>query len=86
MNISDDELNKWYASCEFIENNMKFYSFKDFYNNKKRIKYIYDHKDIRTKKLYKWYVYSNSMSYKLKCAIWSYLNNDIDDYILSKYL
>lgn len=84
--MSKEEMEQWFKSCEFIENYMKFYSFKDFYENKERLRKIYLAKDIRTKKLYKWYVYSSLMSYRLKCAIWDYLNENMSDIDLEKYL
>lgn len=60
-----------------IENEMDFYSYEDFYVNAAALKKMYDTIDIRTKKLYKWYVYSREINYNLKNRIWDYLNNNI---------
>lgn len=73
--ISKEEYEKWYKSCEFIRKEMRFYSFQDFKENKEIIKFMYQHLNIRTKKLYQWYVFSNPMCYNQKCLIWDFLNN-----------
>ena len=78
------EYEQWFRSCDFIETNMTFYSFKDFLDNRKLIKRLFDSKDIRTKKLYKWYVYASFMTYKRKCLVWDYLNDNMTEHELIK--
>lgn len=69
------EYREWCNSCEFIQKEMQFYSYKDFIDNIDTIKYYYDCSNKTTKKLYQWYVNSKVMSYKQKYMIWDYLNN-----------
>lgn len=61
----------------FIECEMDFYSYQDFYQQAEPLKKLFDRVDIRTKKLYKYYVYSRDIKYSQKNRIWDYLNNDI---------
>jgi len=61
----------------FIESEMDFYSYQDFYQQAAPLKRLFDSVDIRTKKLYKYYVYSRDIKYGQKNRIWDYLNNDI---------
>ena len=84
--MSKKEYEEWFKSCDFIETNMTFYSFNDFIDNRKLLKRLYDLKDIRTKKLYKWYVYASFMTYKKKCLVWDYLNGSINDKDLTRYI
>lgn len=61
----------------YIEDEMDFYSYNDFYVNARELKNMYVNIDIRTKKLYKWYVYSREISTNQKNRIWEYLNGDL---------
>lgn len=61
----------------YIEKEMDFYSYEDFYLNAKAIKKLYEALEHRTNKLiYKWYIYSRDINYSQKNRIWDYLNND----------
>lgn len=73
--ISPEEYKKWYSSCEFIQEELQFYSFQDFVEEAFRIKKIFQKIDDRTKKLYQWYVFANHIGYSHKCLIWNFLNN-----------
>lgn len=61
----------------FIEEEMDFYSYVDFFRNARALKRLYRSIDIRTKKLYKWYVYSREIPLSYKNKIWDYLNGEI---------
>ena len=64
-----------------IDTEMDFYSYVDFYNNAELLKNMYIRycgNNIRTKKLYCWYVYSRRMTTTEKNMVWDYLNNDIN--------
>ena len=66
---------KEYLECEFIERELKFYTFEDFVINAKAIKRLYAM--LNHKIFYKWYVYSHNLSVRRKNKIWEYLNDDI---------
>lgn len=84
--MQDKEYIRWYKCCEFIEEEMQFYSFIDFVNNAKRLKYTYERIPKEIKKLYKWYVYASPLNYNQKCLIWNYLNdfNEYEDLLFYK--
>ena len=66
--------------CEFIEENMWFYTYIDFCDNAIFIKKKYESLKPLEKKLYRWYVYANThMNETFKDRIWSYLN-DYDEF------
>ena len=75
--MKKEEYKRWYSSCDFIEQEMQFYSFQDFIENGKYIKKLYKQSDYLVKRLYQWYVYSSKMQYFKKNAIWDYLNDYI---------
>lgn len=61
--------------CQFIDETLKFYTYEDFYRDKKTIKAMY--RTLENKIFYKWFVYANiNMSLVQKDAIWEYLNGD----------
>lgn len=63
------------SECEFINDELKFYTYEDFYKERKTIKRLYQ--TLKYKTLYKWFVYANiHMSLVQKDAIWEYLNGD----------
>ena len=62
---------------DFINTEMDFYSYENFLENAAPLKRLYSSVDSRTKKLYRWYVYSRCIPYVQKNKIWEYLNNDI---------
>ena len=67
-----------YENVDFIQDNMQFYSFPDFIENCVEIKALYQQMKRQGQKLFQWYLFSNSLSYKQKCTIWDYVNNIID--------
>lgn len=70
--------------CEFINETLKFYTYEDFYYERKTIKKLYQ--TLKYKTLYKWFVYANiHISLVQKDAIWEYLNGD-DLYNLRAHL
>ena len=62
---------------DFIDKEMDFYSYENFLENAAPLKRLFAAVDSRTKKLYRWYVYSRNIGYSQKNKIWEYLNNDI---------
>lgn len=61
--------------CQFIDEALKFYTYEDFYKDKKTIKAMY--RTLENKIFYKWFVYANiNISLVQKDAIWEYLNGD----------
>ena len=69
-----------FSVCPFIRENMWFFTFNDFYENRKVIKRMYQGLKSNEQIFYKWYVYANiDMGIKTKNRIWDYLNGDIDD-------
>lgn len=74
--IKKEDYELWYKSCDFIREELKFYSFLDFMNNARKIKILYKSSIPLVKGLYRWYVFANdNIGYKKKCAIWDYLND-----------
>lgn len=76
-----------FNECEFISNQMKFYTFKEFCQNCYILKLSYEKKLSKNGKIfYKWFIYANiHMTNKQKNKIWDYLNNYIDKTELYKY-
>lgn len=76
----------WHNSCEFIEDNMKYYSFTDFLDKARIIKVIFNQQDTTTKRMYMWYVFSSNITYNQKLGVWDYLNSyaSYEDLILLK--
>ena len=64
-----------FSICEFIEENMWFFTYYDFCDNRKCIKQLFNRLNKQQKKFYKWYVYANiHMNETFKNRIWDYLN------------
>ncbi len=64
-----------FSVCEFINENMWFFTYNDFCENRFAIKKLYNELDRNGKRFYMWYVYSNvRINEALKNAIWDYLN------------
>ena len=76
----------WHNSCEFIEDNMKYYSFTDFLDKARIIKAIFSQQDATTRRMYMWYVFSSNITYNQKLGVWDYLNSyaSQEDLILLK--
>ena len=69
-----------FSECEFIHKQMRYYTFDDFYVDRKCIKKMYKNLTNNGRKFYMWYVYANThMSLKVKNAVWDYLNDYKDD-------
>lgn len=63
-----------FSICDFIEENMWFFTYYDFCDNRKCIKHLFDGLNKQQKIFYKWYVYANiHMNETYKNAIWDYL-------------
>ena len=75
-----------FSICEFIKENMWFFTYYDFCDNSKGIKRMFSDLDKHQKQFYKWYVYSNiHMDLHYKNAIWDYLNDYVDEkFLLAK--
>jgi len=66
-----------FSDCEYLETYLKFYTFKDFYENRMIIKKRYEKLAYSAKKFYSWYVYAkNVMDTRYKNAVWDYLNDE----------
>lgn len=69
-----------FSDCEFIEEQMKFYTFYDFCDNRYILRILFRSLNRNAKQFYKWYVYANIHTNETyKNAIWDYLNDFIDD-------
>lgn len=63
-----------FSECEFIRTELRFYTFKDFCDNKREIKKLFLELSYNGQLFYKWYVYANThMGLARKNAIWDYL-------------
>lgn len=71
---------KDFKECDFINSEMKFYTYDDFKQNCVAIKRLYDNYLGRYGKIfYKWFVFANiHIAMNLKNKIWAYLNGDMD--------
>ena len=67
-----------YEQVDFIQENMQIYSFSDFVDNCYIIKALFSQMKRQEQKLYQWYLFASSLSYKQKQIIWNYLNEWID--------
>lgn len=64
-----------FSICEFIEENMWFFTYYDFCDNRIQIKQLFDKLTRQQKCFYKWYIYANiHMNEIFKNKIWDYLN------------
>jgi len=71
-----------FSDCEFISQNMNFYTYEDFVNARNGIKRLYNGLSRNGKLFYKWYVYANThMELYFKNAIWDYLNFPDEQYV-----
>lgn len=75
-----------FSECEFINSEMKFYSYQDFCNNKRGIKRLYERLSKNGKLFYMWYLYSNThLSMGQKNKAWDWINNYCSSEDLIKY-
>ena len=67
-----------FSICPFIKEQMWFFTYYDFCDNRKVLKKMYQELTKEAKQMYKWYVYANiHISLNRKNLMWSYLNDDI---------
>ena len=72
-----------FSECEFIENEMWYYTYYDFCDQCKAIKRMYLNMSKLGRRFYRWYVYANiHMNETFKNAIWDYLNLDEEEYYI----
>ena len=71
---------KEFKECWFINDEMKFYSYKDFVKNSVVIKKLYKNNLGKYgKTFYKWFLYANiHITINQKNTIWNYLNDYCD--------
>lgn len=82
-----------FSECEFIDEEMKFYTYNDFIQNCYAIKRLYNKYLSNNGKLfYMWYLYSNiHLTMHQKNKAWDYINGYIEkeslyDLLKSKYI
>lgn len=64
-----------FSECEFINDEMKIYTFIDFCKNAKAIKSLFDKLSRNGKLFYMWYLYANiHLTMNQKNKSWDYLN------------
>lgn len=74
--MNKEEYESWYKSCQFIREEMQFYSWEDFITQAQSFKMLYRSTTPLIKQLYKWYIMASpNMSLKRKQLIWDYLND-----------
>ena len=65
-----------YKECRYIDNNLKFYTYRDFKRDAFYLRVLYD--KLPHKIFYKWYIYANiHLTLKQKDIAWSFLNHDV---------
>lgn len=71
---------KEFKECWFIDDEMKFYTYKDFVSNCYALKKLYENNLGKNGKIfYKWFIYANiHMTQNQKNKIWDWINNYCD--------
>lgn len=73
-----------YKECRYIDNNLKFYTYRDFKKDAFFLRKLYD--KLPHKIFYKWYIYSNiHLTMKQKDIAWSFLNHDVGYEVLDNF-
>lgn len=73
-------INEDFCECDFIEKEMKYYTYHDFCENRQVIKRLFKELSYNGKIFYKYYVYANiHMNLTYKNKIWDYLNGYDDN-------
>lgn len=73
-----------YKECRYIDNNLKFYTYRDFKRDAFYLRILYD--KLPHKIFYKWYIYSNiHLTPKQKDIAWSFLNHDVGFEVLDNF-
>lgn len=77
-----------FSVCEFINENMWFFTYEDFCNNRYAIKRLFKGLDKNGRRFYMWYVYANiRMDENHKNWIWDFLNEyDLNGIELLKHM
>ena len=85
--MKKEEYNEWYESVMFLEKEFRIYKYIDFCEECKTYKKFYKTLDTKVKKVLRMYIYANpNIMPRHKKAIWEYLNGDMGDADLQKYL
>ena len=64
-----------FSICPYIKEQMWFFTYYDFCDNRKVLRKMYNELNNNAKQFYKWYVYANiHMDLTYKNKIWDYLN------------
>lgn len=78
--MTEDE----YKECMYIDNNLKFYTYKDFKKDAFYLRALYD--NLKHKLFYKWYIYANiHLTMKQKNIAWEFLNHDVGYEVLDNF-
>ena len=73
-----------YKECRYIDNNLKFYTYRDFKRDAFYLRVLYD--KLPHKIFYKWYVYANiHLTMKQKNIAWAFLNHDVGYEVLDNF-
>ena len=73
-----------YKECRYIDNNLKFYTYRDFKRDAFYLRKLYD--KLPHKIFYKWYVYANiHLTMKQKNIAWAFLNHDVGYEVLDNF-
>ena len=73
-----------YKECRYIDNNLKFYTYRDFKRNAFFLRKLYD--KLPHKIFYMWYVYANiHLTMKQKNIAWAFLNHDVGYEVLDNF-
>lgn len=63
-----------FSKCRFIKENMWFFTYQDFCDNRRIIKKMFQEMDKDGRLFYMYYVYASRIKENLQNAIWDYLN------------
>ena len=73
-----------YKECRYIDNDLKFYTYRDFKRDAFFLRVLYD--KLPHKIFYKWYVYANiHLTMKQKNIAWAFLNHDVGYEVLDNF-
>lgn len=73
-----------YKECRYIDNNLKFYTYRDFKRDAFYLRKLYD--KLPHKIFYKWYIYANiHLTMKQKNIAWAFLNHDVGYEVLDNF-
>ena len=73
-----------YKECRYIDNNLKFYTYRDFKRDAFYLRVLYN--KLPHKIFYKWYIYANiHLTMKQKNIAWAFLNHDVGYEVLDNF-